>query len=159
MIFKLYFLKQTDKLQDFTSELSTQNEKLNSKIQALRNVLSSSKLSVITVVQYLGQVRLKSEYSSASRNDSSIFSASSTRTGSSCSNCHFHGNLPNDNVEYGENLYMYGDTTKTIIFDGLKELDDENLSETILNCIIDISVQLIPSAACFIRNHHRYGSL
>ena len=40
---------------------------------------------------------------------------------------------------------MYGDTTRTLVFDGLKEFVDENLSETVVSCFNDISVPLIPT--------------
>ena len=172
-------IRLEDKFQSFTSELSTQNENLNSKIQTLRkdfeqlktlsdncsplsrpNSASNSYTSNSpqrdnysplprpnSASNLYTSFSSQSEHSSISQNDSSIFSVSSTttRAENSCSNCHFHDNLPNDNTGHGENLYMYGDTTRTLIFDGLKELVDENLIETVVNCINDISVPLIPT--------------
>ena len=53
-----------------------------------------------------------------------------------------HVNWDNNNPN---NLYMYGDTSRTLIADGVRETRHENLDEIMFQCIREIGVPLAPT--------------
>ena len=57
-------------------------------------------------------------------------------------------------VDTENSFYMYGDTSKSLIVNGLRETRHENLGEILLHCVNDIGIPLGPND---IENVHRIG--
>ena len=53
-------------------------------------------------------------------------------------------NHQRDNLENGEKFYMYGDTKKTLILDGVQEIE-QNLEELMIRCAREIGIPLTPA--------------
>ena len=148
-----------DKLANFTEEIVFQNSNLNVKIHDLRKDFEQLKTlnETASSASYPlhGAHYYRSPYSSpASSRTESRFSTNSTQSRPSCS-CNPHIHLrppppsppqnscdPQSHPQNNEPFYMYGDTTKSLIFDGLKEFQGENIKERIWECVLDIGVPL-----------------
>ena len=135
-----------NKLANFTDELDQQNSQLNEKIKELRNDFEQLKTVYVDTFESttpnthsasnsFSNLSSQSDYSNTPR---STFSMDS---GNSQNSCDPENEFHND----PEDFYMYGDTTKTLIIDGLKETRHENLGEIIFQCITEIGFPLDPS--------------
>ena len=158
------------KLSDFTNELDHQNQNLNLKIQTLRSDFEQLKTRTDNIDQKSDPISTYNSFSNisspndcttASQSNSSMYSASlhndydydhaspdvSQRSSpmypanTSCSQEYPPHEL-NDHVNENDQYYIYGDTTKTVIIDGLVEDKQENLGEIITRCVNEIGIPL-----------------
>ena len=124
-----------NKLADITADIDLQNGNMNTKIQELRNDFEQLKT-------------LSDNFSSPSQSEASYGAGtfSMNSVGSNSSQETLYSSCDPDNYlrqpEDPETLYMYGDTTKTLIIDGINEDHYESLEEIIVQCANEIGVPL-----------------
>ena len=112
-----------NKFVDFTKKIESQTTEMNNKIQELKYDFEN----------------LKTLNEGASNLDA---------TTSSCSNSFVSANntIPkvsqNFQGEAESTFYMFGDTTRTLIFDGIRETQHGNMGEIIIHCMMDIGIPL-----------------
>ena len=129
-----------NRLMDFTTEIHHQNIEMNAKIQSLKNDYDQLKA-------------LSETASDTFRTTSSFFSNSSSPSVSTDTsrenyqtfqNSNPQGSTPPNNGSPDSSFYMYGDTTRTLIVDGIKENAQENLKQIMLRCINEMGVPITP---------------
>ena len=137
-----------NKLSDFTNEIDQQNSNLNEKIQELRNDFEQLKTDYISAIDspflntYSGATASSfSNPSAQSGYPNTPSSVSSMESGNSMNSCDPENQPPTD----PDSFYMYGDTSKTLIMDGLRESRHENLGEIMFHCFTEIGIPLDPS--------------
>ena len=111
---------------------------MNYKIQNLRDDF-----------QQLKTESVRAEENSFSNSFSGASSYSDLSSQNSNSNnvrcpCSLSSGSAASNVQTVDPLYMYGDTTKTLVIDGIPDRIEENLGEIILRCINEIGITLLP---------------
>ena len=109
-----------NRLLDFTKEIDLQTTEMNNKIQELKSDFEN--------------LKSLSETSSLDSPSSAFSHPTSSR-----SNPPFPA-PPQE--EASDPFYMYGDTSRTLILDGLKETPNENLAEMSIRCMNDIGIPL-----------------
>ena len=138
-----------NKLANFTAEIQYQNNELNNKIRDLRGDFEQLKTLSDTPTE-------PSDYSSftpSTRTGFSVNSSQSDSTHPDNSEAQYFSNL-DDSTDENDPFYMYGDTNKSLIVNGLRETRHENLGEVLLHCINDIEIQIGPND---IEKVHRIG--
>ena len=112
-----------NRLTDFTVEIESQNLEMKNKIQ-----------------------ELKIDYENLKTLNERVYNAATAATpppNDQAGSCSGNSFVNSCDVDEPENLlYMFGDTTRTLILDGLEETPRENLAEIIILCMNDIGVPL-----------------
>ena len=127
-----------NRLNDFTTEIDSQTTEMNNKIQELKSDFQNLKtLSERTMANSAINLPFTQEASSRS-----TFPNPSTPDSSS-SYSNFSDLNPDSHLETETDpLYMYGDTTRTLILEGINETHRENLGEISIRCMNDIGIPL-----------------
>ena len=123
-----------NKLTNFTIEIQNQNAELNTKMRDLRG--DFERLKTLS-----DRIRDTPTPCSFSDNSDDIFQSGNDQGSPQKANCYTNSCDPGND----DSFYMYGDTTRSLIIDGMKETRHENLGEKILHCINDIGVHLAPN--------------
>ena len=147
-----------NKLSCFTQELDQQNSNLNKRMQELRTDFEQLKTiysnSFENSASFANPVSTSSSFSNPSSLSGypstppsrlSIYPNISQSTQSAQNSCDpgpDHINWDNNNPDA---FYMYGDTSKTLIVDGVVEARHENLGEIMFQCINEIGIPLKPT--------------
>ena len=154
-----------NKLANFTEEICHQNSNMNVKIQDLQKEFEQ--LKTLTEKAYANSVPsshfLPVPESNSNSNSSSNLSSSNlsfvSRYDTGASNLNAQTNFnscdPDANPpQIVNSFYMYGDTTKSVILDGIREDQNESLRDIARDCINDIG---IPITQADIENVFRIG--
>ena len=120
-----------NKLTNFTIDLQNQNKELNNKMDDLRGDFEQLK----TLSDRVGEISTSNSFSDRS---------GSGHWGSGSQNTCLNESLGSSENGYSDSFYMYGDTSRSLIIDGLYETRHENLGEILLHCINDVGVYLGP---------------
>ena len=118
-----------NRLSDFTKEIDYQTVEINSKIQELKSDFENLK----TLSENTNSVLNPSPINQTSNQDSP------SKASGSCSK--FPHRTPQQENEQNP-LYMYGDTSRTLILDGINETPKDNLFEISIRCMNDIGIPL-----------------
>ena len=113
-----------NKLSDFTKDFDSQTSDLNYKFQELKSDFD-----------YLKTINRSISCSS----DPPSLSSLPSRAPGSCSTSSHPA--PPQGIE-PNSVYMFGDTTRTLILDGINETPGENLGEISIRCMNDIGIPL-----------------
>ena len=127
-------IQAENRLSDFTKEIHCQTAEMKSKMQELKsdfeNLKSLNERSV--------NVPPKPLASGHSTGSCSSFPYQPIHHENSLNTSHQENNPELDS----DPLYMYGDTTRTLILDGINENPNENLGEISIRCMNDIGIPL-----------------
>ena len=147
-----------NKLANFSDEISHQNSNLNIKIQDLQKDFEQLKTLNERVNTSSGSnSRSSCHLPSDSDSNSSANIPFYPQRNANSSNIDTQGryNSCDPTLPQDENsFYMYGDTTKSLILDGVREKQNESLRDIAWECIIDIG---IPITQADIENVFRIG--
>ena len=131
-----------NRLMDFTTEIHHQNIEMNAQIQNLKNEINQLKALSETASDTFRTTSASSFFSNSS---SPRVSADTSREhNQTFQNSNPQGSNPLNNSSPDCSFYMYGDTTRTLIVDGIKENAQENLTQIMLRCINEIGVPVTP---------------
>ena len=129
--------KLEDKLKDFTIELDIENGRLRMDMEAMKKVVENMHKKNIELD------RLSSHYSSISHQTSCSKSSLSIPS-TSCSDSMSRTSDVSEGSKFSNNqyLHMFGDTTKTVIVDRVRERENENLRNVMLECFRDMHLNI-----------------
>ena len=131
-----------NRLLDFTTEIHHQNIEMNAKIQNLKNDFDQLKALSETASDTFRTTSASSFFSNSS--SPSVSTDTSREHYQTFQNSNPQGSTPPNNGSPDSSFYMYGDTTRTLIVDGIKENAKENLKQIMFRCINEIGVPVTP---------------
>ena len=131
-----------NRLMDFTTEIHHQNIEMNANIQSLKNDFDQLKALSETASDTFRTTSASNFFSNSS--SPSVSTDTSRENYQTFQNSNPQGSTPPNNGSPDSSFYMYGDTTRTLIVDGIKENAQENLKQIMLRCINEMGVPITP---------------
>ena len=131
------------KLRDFTVDIDIENGRLKMDVEAMRKVVEKLHQKNIVLDRLSSELDRKSGKTSCSScSKCSMSSASSKETDSMSRVTDISDISSRSNFSNSNTLYLFGDTTKTIIVDKVAEKEGENLRNVIVDCFKDIYLNI-----------------
>ena len=133
--------KLLDNLKNFSIEIDIETGRLKMDIDAMKKVVDTLHKKNAELDRVSSQYSCGSETNSCSKCSSSGSMYSKTNSISSMSEGTVSSSIDNsdNNQQY---LYMFGDTAKTVIVDRVRENENENLCNIMLECFSEMNLNI-----------------